>query len=376
MGIAHNQLAYVASSQILKQLRTGSAAWAASSTFTSNTVYGVSLADWPRPDATFVDHSTKVGMALEFKPPGQTKREYLTGLGQAVAYLDTFQYAALVVPQRAVDGFAISEFIKRLLSEPFGSQLPVALFEYTSDPGDERDLRALVDLRPRPGAAVKPSSYGRRDMFWAYWRDASQHDVYEILLRIDRSASGTFDQGYQAFWNATLSKGESRTWEGKKRKAYRSSMKQHELNARIGLLHIGLISNEGRLTLAGLRLLQVGKIYEADSLAFKRLLARHLLEEGRHLELMFWVLRAQQHLMRRSAKRSSEKYNRALDVALQNEGIIKHVADGTGKSSFLRDEQKVWNKLGLLEEFKPRRYFHPGEGLRFDWRTITSIVGE
>ena len=60
--------------------------------------------DWPRPDYVCYDEDLKVTYALEFKPPFQSKREYLTGLGQSLAYLQKHMYSGLIVPFVASDG--------------------------------------------------------------------------------------------------------------------------------------------------------------------------------------------------------------------------------------------------------------------------------
>lgn len=375
MGTEHNLLAQRASSLLLAQLRTEQASWARVAGFTSRTVYGTSLTDWPRPDAAFVDRAADVGMALEFKPPGQSKREYLTGLGQALSYLDRYHFAVLILPSRAGDGFEIAAYVRRLLEHQFAGSLPVALLVYESDPGDAGDLTPVVELRPRSGNTSGLSHAPTGEMFWAYWRDASQHDVFHILRFIDRSSQGTFEMGYRTFWRKLLARGAARTWEGETRKAYTSSYPQHRLNTRMSLLHIGLIMADGRLSPGGLELLQAGKVYGPESLVFCRELARRILEAGRHLELIFWVVQTQRKLDA-TEKLTSKIFNRALDSALQREGVIERVGTGVGKPSFLRDEQKLWNKLGLLERASATRYFHKGEGLRFNWRVITSIVGD
>jgi hypothetical protein len=375
MGVEHNYLAQRAAGLLLKQLRSESASWATVANFSAETVLGNSLVEWPRPDAAFVDRSLPVSLAIEFKPPGQSKREYLTGLGQALSYLGRYDFAALVLPQLAADGFAIGQYVRSLLERPFAQTLPIALFTYRDDPGDAADLTPALILRARPDAPVGVHQGAAGQMFWAYWRDVSQLDVFDVLRYADRAKLGTFDQGYREFWSRLLSKGKARTWEGKHRKAYKSSYDQHRLNTRMSLVHVGLIGSEGRLSAAGLQLLQLGKVYGADSLVFRRELALRVLEDGRHLELILWVEQVQRDLPP-AAKSTSHAFNRALDAALQTQGVIEKVGSGGGKSSFLRDEQKLWNKLGLLQRDSGPRYFRPGEGLRFEWKAITSIVGK
>ena len=75
---------------------------------------------FPSPDAGFYSQKTGATVALEYKPAErESKRGILTGLGQAIAYLNENTYSAsiLVVPEK-IQGFAISSFSK-LLSNKF-----------------------------------------------------------------------------------------------------------------------------------------------------------------------------------------------------------------------------------------------------------------
>ncbi len=67
-------------------------------------------------------------------------------------------------------------------------------------------------------------------------------------------------------------------------------------------------------------------------------------------------------------------YYRALDEVLVAEGIIALRSNTGGKPYFLRDEPKLWNKLGLLVPQARGTYFHSGYGLAFNWRKIISVL--
>ena len=377
MGYSHNLLAHRAAGVLLRQLQTGSAAWA-TPRLTSATTYWHGMADWPRPDIACEDQATSSALAVEFKPPGQGKREYVTGLGQAVTYLRSFEYAAMVVPKRAGDGFDIAAYLRDLLSEDYAASLPLALFAYDRDPGNAGDLAALVHLRSRPGPAPSVPRAPGRKVFWAYWRDLSQHDAFSILNDLDAGRAQSFEKAYKRFWDTRMVRGKALTWEGRPRKRKRPaarSYKAERLNAFLSLRHIGVLNPTGVLTEDGLRLVRLGKIYEPDSVSFMRHLARLILEAGRHIELMFWVDEQQREIPARRKKRASDYYH-SLDMGLQDAGIIPRAPRARPKASFLRDEQKLWNKLGLLAPAGRGRYFHSGLGLAFNWRAIVSVLGE
>jgi hypothetical protein len=376
VGIEHNKLAHAAAQLLLAQLRHGNASWA-TNRLTPHSTYWNRMAAWPRPDAAFEDVSTQSSLAIEFKPPGQPRREYVTGFGQAVTYLQSFEYAALVVPDLAPDGFQIAEYLKDCLVQNHAQTVPMGLFAYKKDPGDSTDLRPLVNLRPRTGPApAVPRNIGRT-VFWSYWRDLSNYDLITILTLLDRG-NRTFPQAFYLFWNRFMVTGRAETWEGRSRKPQKNNARNfnsQRLNTRLSLQHIGLIGADDRLTDDGFHLLRLGKIYGADSKAFLGTLAALVLDGGKHIELIFWV-DEQQRLISRSAKREPLRFYRALDRGLVREGVIRRAPSGKrGKLTFLRDEQKLWNKLGLLVR-DGSRYFQPGQGLVFDWRAIVSAVGE
>jgi hypothetical protein len=101
----------------------------------------------------------------------------------------------------------------------------------------------------------------------------------------------------------------------------------------------------------------------------------HHPEAAFHLELIFWVTETQRQMSSRD-KQTAARYDKALDKALQTAGIIERVTKAGGKATFLRDEQKLWNKLGLLVHASKSSYFHASAGLAFNWRAIVEVLGD
>ena len=64
-----------------------------------------------------------------------------------------------------------------------------------------------------------------------------------------------------------------------------------------------------------------------------------------------------------------------LDEGMELAGFIRAAPQGRAKATFLRDEPKYWNRLGLLER-DGRSYFHPGVGYMFNWRAIVGMVDQ
>src|SRR5262245_937702 len=132
MSFEHNFMAHRVSARLLNELRAGTATWA-NGLLTPIATLWQAMADWPRPDVTFQDTSNEASLAFEFKPPNQPKREYITGVGQAVTYLNDFRYTGLVLPELANDGYPIADYIHKLLDK-FLADKPIALLSYQTDP--------------------------------------------------------------------------------------------------------------------------------------------------------------------------------------------------------------------------------------------------
>ena len=88
----HDVLAYAVAQEAVRRIGLAEPAWTALSPASYITTSRV----WPVPDFVLMDSATNVTIAAEFKPPRQSKREYLTGLGQASAYTRDFHYSLLV----------------------------------------------------------------------------------------------------------------------------------------------------------------------------------------------------------------------------------------------------------------------------------------
>lgn len=363
-------MAHAAQQLLLSQLQAGEATWNPDRLTTNSTLWHGML-DWPQPDGGFQDDSNDSALAIEFKPPGHSKREYVTGLGQAHTYLTAFEFSLLIVPERARDSFPIADFLAKTLRSSTPSAA-IGLVAYGNDPGKPSDLRTVVRVPERITAAPAIPRSSNRKVFWAYWRDLSPFDAFTIVLLMDQGRS--FDVAFDRFWAKFWSVGEARDWEGNRRQPHASSSKEAErVNTSLSLRQIGAVGSDGQLTDEGLRLVQTGKVYGHSSVAFRNLLGQMVLLRGRHLDLIFWVEDQQRRLLPDDLFRS-QAHKRALDKQLQVAGVIPKLPTAQGKATFLRDEFKLWNKLGLLKGRSATQYFHPHVGLVFNWRAIISLA--
>jgi len=92
MGAVHDNLTNEIGTFVLNKIRVSDPDWRQ---VFSTSVNRIGSWDWPRADYIMEDNKLGITYAHEFKPPFQTKREYLTGLGQSMCYLNNFDYAGI-----------------------------------------------------------------------------------------------------------------------------------------------------------------------------------------------------------------------------------------------------------------------------------------
>lgn len=334
--------------------------------------------DWPRPDYVCYDEQLKASYALEFKPPFQTKREYLTGLGQSLSYLQKHQYSGLILPYRSDDGFKIAEFVKNTLSSQEFTDVCTSLYAYDPSNKTIEILRPISSLRT---STIITNASDETKTFWCWWRDMSHYELYDLLdlsfKHADKSGDIYSDYVYPEFYQKMVSKN-TKQWDGTPRNktASEASKKSEKQNYKIPLVQLELWTrDEGRLTDLGFRMLEIGKKYSPNSEKFLKALSYLVLVNGRHLDLINLVEKFQRAT---AVAESSKQHAVNLENFLSDNGCIgkrKPTAVKTNaKNSYMRDEMKLWNKLNLLLRPNNRDYFFPNEGYKFDWEQITSAL--
>lgn len=376
MGEYHDQSASLCGDRILTKIRAGDSDF--KQVFSLNVVRTGSW-DWPRPDYVCYDEDLHATYALEFKPPAQSKREYLCGLGQSLAYLQQHTYSGLIVPIESDDGFKIADFICNTLSSPEFQDVGTSLYSYDPNDFSISILRPIVKVRSSKPIAASSSESVKT--FWCWWRDMSHYELLSLLrlsfLFNDKQGDIYSEHIYPKFYSMMVNK-QTQQWDGSPRNKTGSvsSMKSEKQNYNIPLVQLGLWTRgEGRLTDVGYTLLQIGSKFGANSTQFIDALSYLILVTGRHLELIHLVRRFQEATPPTS---SSKDYALALEDFLTKSGCIgkrKPTAVKTGaKSSYMRDEMKLWNKLGFLIPDAGGTYYFQGVGYKFNWERITAIL--
>ncbi len=378
MGTIHDDLAVLCGDDILSKIRQGDPDF--KQIFSDKMIRSADW-DWPRPDYVCVDEELECSYAIEFKPPFQTKREYLTGLGQAISYLQKHLYSGLVVPRVSDDGFQISKFISDTLTADEFKDVAVSLYDY-----DPSDVYAGVNIlrgidHERVCESINAVTGDKAKTFWCWWRECSQYellDLLELAFRYNDKEGDIYTTKIYPDFHERLVDKKTYKWDGKPRnkKDSAKSAKSEKQNYKIPLTQLELW-NEGHLTDLGFKMLQIGKKYGANSTAFMDAFGYLLLVNGRHLELIKRFERYQKEID--SIADTSPKFLLQIEDMLTADGCIGARKPGevtTGKKqTYIRDEGKLWNKFGIVENVgNTTHYYFKGEGYRFDWHKISDIL--
>ena len=385
MSTTHDELAYAVAMEAVAAIRARHAPW---DSILSGDCHVTSSRRWPVPDFVIDDHANRISVGAEFKPPGQTKREYLTGLGQALAYTKDFDYSLLVVPSISDDNFPIAAHILGVLTQGDFAGAPIGLLSY--DPGeitaDCAGAQVLHFFRAREHA---PAEKARLDKsFYAKWREISGEEIACFLRYLYREQTeptsregNPRDRAWRALWN-DIQAGRLHNWQGLPRffadtpTSYTGNMK----NWRNFINHIGWIDTDGTLTEEGLRAHHKALIYKGQSQMFRNVVARAVLLAGKHLILINAINEHQRELQASDQPFPDQPaWLDGVEKHLEEKGLLqrnpeRHDAATQGeKRQFLKAEKQLWKELGFVL-LRGDRYFHPRQGFVFDWARITELV--
>ena len=219
--------------------------------------------------------------------------------------------------------------------------------------------------------------------YWCWWRDGSQYEVADLLelsFKYDGEDGDIYStRVYPEFFNMMIS-GKTKKWDGSARqKNYSpSSYKAEKQNYKIPMCQLGLWEvDTGHITDKGLTLLDVIRTYGADSNEYFDCLAKIILLDGKHLDLIK-DLETFQKTKPEIIPESSTEFFILFDEFMMDKNSIgtrKPSAIKTGaKKAYVRDEPKLWNKLGIIRAQSPSRYYKPFKGIEFNWERINKIL--
>lgn len=378
----HDVLAYAVATQAVERLRTAVPPW---NTLFSADAYVTASRVWPVPDFVIVDNANGLQIAAEFKPPQQTKREYLTGLGQAIAYSLDFHYGLLVLPEFADDGYRIAEHVVHVMKQNTMLHVPVGVLSYdpTTFSPHQPDFTEAHFFSKRVSAPLHVAQLD--SSFYAKWREMSPQEslrflkyCYEEMGSAAAATSTILSRAFDRLW-LDIQSGVLRHWGGGIRRYQDTAkMKGNILkNYKNFLFHVGWIESDGAVTKGGLEALHTGTLYGAGSRPFLDAIATAVLGEGKHLILFNAISEYQDAVGGAFPEESTWLEN--LEDFLEAKGLLKRnpqrsaAAVAGSARQFLKAEKQLWRQLELI---KPNgsRVFHRGRGLIFNWSRIAELL--
>lgn len=412
MSVNHHLLAKATTDSVLANFKSG--AWKCC-TDVGTDFYRVGCdSTFPSPDAAFYDDAKKLLVTFEFKPPTETKRGILTGLGQSIAYLNSSNLSFLIVPHTLED-FKIGEYMTDLYRNQVEENLPIGLILY------ENNNPANVSLAHNVNTLVKNKQFKTvaNGRFWAkhldmpiplfhlilhcyYLKkigqisgDAFAHcwEKYLVPNEVIKTLTPTPVKDLNGDFIETLSGRKNIVFFEKKIAAIRKLTDPLKGKAIAGLIkdadttfigdnyynsikknfvtflkHIGVVDSTGNITEIGFKLYHLGLVNGPNSKIFFDYFTQIVLITGHHLDLIFDL--------DNFCNQYRGRYDifQIRDIMLNDyeaKGMIKRnpnrKAGEESKVEFLKYEFILWNSLGLTIKTngKPE--------LSFNWKKITEV---
>lgn len=244
------------------------------------------------------------------------------------------------------------------------------------------NISTMKQLMIPHNVAVKRTEKEQKS-YWCWWRDASQYEV-ALLLKLSKKydlVGGDIytDKVYPEFFQLMI-EGKTKKWDGTPRKKTfsKASFKSEKQNYKIPMCQLGLWTVEtGHITGKGKKLLNVVETYGEGSSEYFDCLAKMILLDGKHLDLVKDLEDFQQSEAEIIPKTSAEFFILFDNYMMEKNsiGTRKPSAIKTGaKKSYVRDEPKLWNKLGIIKMQSPSRYYRPFVGIKFNWERINKVL--
>lgn len=412
MSANHHLLAKATTDSVLAHFKSG--AWKCVSDVGED-FYRVGCdSTFPSPDAAFYDDVKKLMVTFEFKPPTESKRGILTGLGQSIAYLNNSNLSYLIIPQKLED-FDIGNYMTDLYQNQIEVNLPIGLIVYENNTPTNVSLVHNVNTLTK-STVFKTVSNGR---FWAKHLDMPI-PLFHLILhcyylkKIGQITGDAFAYCWETYLvpNSVLKtliptpikdmNGDFiKTLTGRKNiiffekkvapvkklsgsakgraimdlkkdadtsfvgDNYYNSIKKNFVTF---LKHIGVVDSIGNLTEDGFKLYHLGLVNGPSSKIFQDYFTQTILITGHHLDLIFDLdnlcnqYRGEFNIM--------EIRNIMLNE-YEAKGMIKRnpnrQANDISRVEFLKYEFILWNSLGLTVKTNGK------PDVSFNWKKITEV---
>jgi len=302
------------------------------------------LGDFPNPDlrVQFKDGSLAL---VECKPSNAVGREYLTGYGQALAYLVYSDFSYLAIPKIEMDMF------KKYFW--YGSLGLVSVID------NKIDL-----LRKAEKSKVTISKEKPRVRGYAYYRDLRPSEIFYLL---DTIQVANYSKKYKTA-QERIDSVRDKIWDGiKSIRDIGSEIQKNSqlLNIKLLFRDIGLITEDYFLTNDGTSLLKIGSTTLDEPYLNK--LAKQFLINGNFIDILTIIQKLN------DTYTGFQRVNEFLEK-LESEIVKEKLA--TKKTNVIRDLQdipRILRDLNLLSEWKKVGLVYR---ININWKKVLSIIRE
>jgi len=403
MLLNHHILAKNATDEILNKFKKTE--WECANGLGQNFYRVGTNADFPSPDAAFYDPVDNVTIFFEFKPPSETKRGILTGVGQSIAYLQDSDISYLIAPMM-IENFRIGQYLNDLYANQITTNIPTGLILYENNDLTKMILAHNVEVLKNKGIKNKIS---KEERFWAKHVDLPIplfHLIlhYYYLYKTNQIEGDPFAKCWQErmipsnilrdFETSNIKDMSNKpinTVAGKKEMIYLEkiipklkgdiSKKRSDLEQMISTQYSGdnyynsvkknlisffknlhMIDSENQLTESGFKLYHLGLVNAPTSKIFKDYFTKELLTIGHHLDLILDF----EALKQREPCTDINQILNTMETEYENKGYIKRnpnrMKADKSKTGFLKYEKILWKALDLIDS-----------NYTVQWRKITEI---
>lgn len=403
MSLNHHILAKTATDEVLDKFKRTE--WQCANGYGQNFYRVGTNADFPSPDAAFFDPDNNLLVSFEFKPPTETKRGILTGVGQSIAYLQNSDVSYLISPIMLED-FNIGDYLLDLYSNQIHKKIPTGLILYENN--NPTQVTMAQNVENIEIANIKHSTH-KANRFWAKHQDLPI-PLFHVILHyyylkkthmmqgdpfaecwLRHMLSPTVLKDFQTTPVYDLSGKPITTLAGRKQIVFlekiipklkgTSEEKRAVLAKRIDTTYSGdnlfnsykknyvsflkgmqMIDSENSLTESGFRLYHLGLVNGATSKIFTDYFTRELLTTGHHLDLILDF----DTLKQSKASADISEIISELEIEYEDKGYIERnpnrVSADISSVEFLKYERILWKALNLIDTH-----------YTIQWRKITEI---
>lgn len=407
----HHILAKTTTDSVLRKFK--SEEWTCHDGIGKNFFRVTTDASFPSPDAAFFDEEKKFLVSFEFKPPTETKRGILTGIGQSIAYLQEANASYLLAPVLLED-FRLGEFLTDLYAKQIFGKLATGLILYENNNPESVSLAS--DIASELAQSSDSDFHSRKVTTSRYW--AKHQDLpislFHLLLHCYflRKSNSISEDAFKYCWThyfisptilkdflpceirdcnneiiktpagnksfmileKILEKSSDLAPEKRTAKIQReidteftgdNKYQAYRKNFTSFLKHLKVIDSSGEITDSGFRLYHLGLVNGPNSKIFRDYFTKEILTTGHHLDLLLDL----DHILRES-KLTFKEARSKMEQEYELKGFVKRnpnrKTSDHSKVEFLKYECILWRSLGLLVNESHKSY-------SVNWKLITYI---